>query len=206
MAYVTTSDFIEYANIYASDYSSDGTAEGRWTNLIGRSTAIIEAVTGRSFEATATTGTTDVPVSRYYDAVEDVDGYILYFDRDICNIGTITNGNAVTISDTEYVTLPRNNAPYYAVKILNSANKDWTYTNDPEGAITVAGVWAYSIVPPNDIKHACLRLTKWLEDQRKSNADLDRPLLTGDGAVVMPNKIPADVTSILAKYKRIEIR
>ena len=201
MAYVASSDFIEYANITSSDHYG-ANDEARWTSLIARSTAIIERTTGLVFEATSDTGTSDAPLTRKFDAVADVDGAALYFDKEICAITTVTNGNAVEVTATEYVTEPRNETPYYAIKILNSSNKDWTYTNDPENAISVAGAWAYSTTPPNDIKHACLRLMKWLEDQRKTDIDLDRPVLAGEGSVILPMRLPNDVMDILKSYKR----
>lgn len=201
MAYVVSSDYIEYANITSSDhYNTDD--EARWTALIARSTAIIETYTGRAFEATAATGTSDSPATRYFDADSDIDGYFLYFDKDICTITTVTNGDAVEVTATEYVTQPRNDAPYHSIKILTSSSKDWVYSGDYENAISVAGVWAYSTTPPNDIKHACLRLTKWLEDQRKSDVDLDRPVLAGEGSVILPMRIPTDVKTILDGYVR----
>lgn len=201
MAYVASSDFIEYANVKTWDSDVD---ETRWTGLIARATSIIETYTDRVFEATTDgiTGTTDAAVTRKYDAIDDVDGYVLYLDKDICEITTVTNGDAAAVASSDYVTEPRNDKPYYAIRILNSANKTWTYTNDPENAISIAGVWTYSITPPNDIKHACLRLTKWLEDQRKTDVDLDRPVLAGEGSVILPMRLPADVISILEKYKR----
>jgi len=199
MAYVVSSDYIEYDNTKTYDSDID---ETRWTALIARSTAIIETYTGRKFEATAATGTSDSYQARYFDALLDVDGRILYLDKDICEIGTVTNGNAVAVSDTEYVTEPRNDTPYYAIKILTSANKDWTYTNDYENAIQVSGIWAYSKTPPDDIKHVCLRLTKWLEDQRKTDVDLDRPVLAGEGSVILPMRLPSDVLSVLNFYKK----
>lgn len=89
MAYVASSDFIEYANVRTWDSDAD---ETRWAGLIARSTSIIETYTDRVFEATTDgiTGTTDAAVTRKFDAVEDVDGYVLYFDKDICEITTVT--------------------------------------------------------------------------------------------------------------------
>jgi hypothetical protein len=204
MTYVASSDYIEYANITSSDHY-DADDEARWAALIARSTAIIETYTGRFFEATTATGDSSAAVTRKFDALLDVDGYTLFLDRDLCAISTVTNGNAVVVSDTEYITEPRNDTPYYAIRILSSANKDWTYSGDYENAISIAGSWAYSVTPPNDIKHVCLRLTKWLEDQRKSNSETDRPLLAGEGSVIMPTRLPADVVSILDHYKKRKV-
>lgn len=202
MAYVANSDYIEHIN--ASTYDSDD--ESRWTNLIARATGIIETYTRKAFEATTDTGTSDAPLTRKFDAVADVDGPVLHFDKDICTITTVTNGNAVEVTATEYVTDPRNEAPYASIKILNSANKSWTYTNDPENAISVAGVWAFSATPPPEIAHATLRLTKWLEDQRKTEVDLDRPVLAGEGSVILPMRLPNDVLAILNQFRPASIQ
>lgn len=203
MAYIEVSNYLEYAHI--ETYDSDD--ETRWSNLIGRATGIIETITGRNFEATATTGTSDAPVTRYFDASSDVMGSFLFFDKDICEITTVSNGDSdsTTVTTDQYVTEPRNDAPYYAIKLRGSSGVYWTYDDDEENAIAIAGIWAYSKTPPNDIKHACLRLTKWLEDQRKTDIDLDRPVLAGEGSVILPQRLPADIVSILQNYKAIRM-
>ncbi|MGB3988074.1 MAG: hypothetical protein WBK67_00020, partial [Minisyncoccales bacterium] len=60
----------------------------------------------------------------------------------------------------------------------------------------------YSATAPLDIQHACVRLTAFLYRQKDNSADIDRPMITGDGVTIMPTNLPADVTRLLDRYKR----
>jgi len=193
MAYAAASDVVLYADFSASD------DDALLTLLIQRATAIIEAETGRVFEAAS-----DI---RYFDATEDVDGYFLYLDKDLIGAVsdvTITNGNGSDLSTDDFILVPQNN-PHYAVKILGEANKSWTYDSNPERAIKIDGLWGYSSNAPNDIKHATIRLVSWLYKQRETDIDLERPVLTGDGVTIMPARMPHDVQGIIAKYRKRRI-
>jgi len=58
-------------------------------------------------------------------------------------------------------------------------------------------------VPP-DIRQACVRLTGWLYRQKDTQSgDIDRPILAGDGSVIMPTTLPQDVQAILSQWIRI---
>jgi hypothetical protein len=81
--------------------------------------------------------------TRYFDALANVNGLTFTFDRDLLAATTITNGDALTVSATAYVTEPRNDSPYYAIKLKASAGLTWNYEQDPENALSIAGVWGY---------------------------------------------------------------
>jgi hypothetical protein len=201
MAYVTIDDFKLYAG--HDDFDTDDTLVPA---LIARAQEVIDNYCGRTFEESATVGINDSDgwVERKFDYLEDVDGYELFFDRDICAIGVVTNGDSdgTAISSDNYVTNPRNDTPYYSIKIKSSTTDDWTYVDDPEDAITVSGVWAYSTDAPDAIKHACLRLTNWMYKQREAELDADRPAVTPHGFTVMPAAIPSDIRTILDPFVR----
>jgi predicted NAD/FAD-dependent oxidoreductase len=165
-------------------------------NAIETAQAHIDRATGRTFEASADT-------TRYLHATEDVDGRDLWLGEDLCAITTVTNGDAVVVASNEYSTMPRNVTPYHSLRMLASANKAWTYTTDPEGAIVIVGKWAYSTTAPADIEHACTRLAAYLYRQKDSHGEADRPLLTGDGNVILPQRLPADVASMIRPYTRL---
>lgn len=163
--------------------------------FIDRAKAIIDRYTGYTFEAESDT-------SRTFDACANVDGRELIFGGDMCaSITSITNGDGTTITSSQYVTEPRNVTPHYAVTLLRSSGVVWTYSTDPENAITVTGRWAYMVTPSDDIVQACIRLASWLYRQRDTNADADRPLLTGDGNVIFPSAIPNDVKAYINHYR-----
>ncbi|GIV82782.1 MAG: hypothetical protein KatS3mg051_2136 [Anaerolineae bacterium] len=190
MAYATLAELKAYLGITGT------TDDMLLTDLLVRSQAIIDAATQRTFEATADS-------TRYLDAVEDVDGRVLWLDRvgDLAQITSITNGDGSSVASSEYVTEPRNQAPYYAIQLKASSSVAWTYSDSPENAIAITGRWAYSVTPPDDIVHACIRLAAYLYRQKDNATDLDRPVIAGN-VTLLPAQLPADIQSLLAPYRR----
>lgn len=166
------------------------------TSLIARAQKIIESRTGRVFESS----TQEV---RYFDGILDVsdNGRILYLDKDLCAIDWIKNGDGTTLKSADYVTIPQS-PPFYEIALLVSSGVVFMYQTDPERAISIRGNWAYSLTPPADIVHATIRLTAWLYRQKDTSADIDRPLITGDGVTIMPGHLPRDIIDILMYYRR----
>ena len=166
------------------------------TSFILTATKMIETRTTRKFESSAVS-------TRYFDANEYViNERVIIFDEDICSITGIVNGDSTTVLPASYTTQPRHEAPYYSIRLKDAANLDWTYNDTPEDAIAITGHWAYSLTPPTDISHACLRLASFLYRQKDNATDVDRPML-GDGVMIMPVKLPADVETILKPYARL---
>lgn len=192
MAYTNLTDVKAYANV---DGAGDDAVIG---DLIVQAQAIIDrACRGRTFEAAADT-------TRKFDAVRDVDGEMLYLDADLCQITSITNGDGVVVTSTQYTTEPRNRTPWYAIRLLASSGVAWTYEDDPENAIEITGRWAWSVAVPADIEFAAVRLTAYLYRQRDtSGGDNDRPMLSASGAVLLPSQLPKDVRDLLRPYMRV---
>ncbi len=189
MAYTTTALLKTYLGATAS---TDDTLLG---TLIDRAQGLIDAYCQRTFEASANT-------ERTFDAARDVLGRTLRLDRDLASVDSITNGDGSTVTAGQYTTEPRNATPYYAIRLLSSAGVAWTYTTDPEDAITISGKWAYSESPPADIVHCTLRLAAYLYRQRDNAADLDRAVIAGN-VTILPAQLPSDIKMTLAPYKRM---
>lgn len=206
MSYAATSDYIEYAHIKTQDSDVD---EVRWSNLITRAEAFIDLYTHRTFEAAndGVVGDSDNPVTRYFDYVTDVEKDILYLDKDICQIETIKYGDSdgTTLAAGEYITSPRNEAPYDAIRILDSANINWTYDSDTQSGIEVAGIWAYSKTAPELIKQATLLMVDYWEKRRTSPVDFTGAAITDGGVVVLGVRIPQDAKDIMEMYRRVRI-
>ena len=190
MAYITLADAKEYLSIPTLTTSDDDLL----TDLIGAAQDAIDKITGETFEAAKNT-------DKKFDAIENVEGRLLRFGEFCASIDEVTNGDGVEVTSSEYVTVPANKPPYYAIKLLASAGKSWTYVTDPENAITVSAKWAYTATPEAHIKQACKRLVAWLYRQKDTSGEYDRPLLTGDGNVLMPSSIPSDILSLLRAEK-----
>lgn len=66
---------------------------------------------------------------------------------------------------------------------------------------TAPGVILYC---PTDIVQACRRLASFLYRQKDTQqGDTDRPILAGDGSVIMPTTLPQDVEMLLKPYMRM---
>lgn len=159
--------------------------------LVDRAAGIIDAYTGRRFEAETDT--------RYFQE-SDTDGNDLpLYGNDLLTITKLTNGNGVEIAAADYRLFPRNRNPKWLIKL--DEGKSWNFsTGDSE--ISIEGTWGWSATAPADIQHACVRLSAFLYRQKDTSADIDRPMVTGDGVTIMPSGLPSDVQKLLDRYKR----
>lgn len=162
--------------------------------LIPRATAAIDTFCQRHFVARTET--------RCYDAVRDVRGRTLVLDEDLLAVTTLTNGDGEALASSFYVLEPANHSPKYAIRLKASSGRAWAYTGDPEQAIAVAGRWGFydGTLPPDDIRHAAVRLTAWYYHQRQ--APFETTGFPDLGQVVVPSSLPADIKALLAPYQR----
>lgn len=187
MAYTTSVQLKDYLGI-ASSVVDDDNLLG---NLIDRAEGLIDAYTGRNFEATTAT--------KYFTS-DSIDGQdLLLYGEDLLTVTKLTNGDGVEITSSDYRLFPRNDNPKWLIRLDES--KSWNFS-DGDSEISVAGTWGYSATAPADIVHACIRLAAFLYRQKDTSADIDRPMITGDGVTIMPSALPADVTRMLDRYKR----
>lgn len=192
MAYTTPQAVRAYLGIDGS--TDDALIE----DMITRAQTAIETYTDRVFESSSQT-------THYFEVGKDTDGDYLYFDDDLAAINTVkTNadyGSGYSLTEnTDYITMPRNDTPYYGLKMLGSSAYYWQYTDDPEMGIEVNGNWAYSTSPPADIVHACIRLVGYYYRQKDSQV-FDVTAIPEAGVIQTPVGIPADVRKTLDQYK-----
>ena len=89
-------------------------------------------------------------------------------------------------------------------------NGTFTVTGNTGSAVTWAqtaandtDTTAVMLHTPTDIATACRRLAAWMFRQKDNqNGDADRPILAGDGSVIMPTTLPQDVAQLLRPYTR----
>lgn len=186
MSYATSTQVKDYLGIATSV-----TDDNLIADIITRSEGLIDAYTGRSFEATTAT---------HYYTVDSTDGQdLLLYGEDLLTVTKLTNGDAVEVTSGNYRLFPRNDSPKWIIRLDES--QSWSFS-DGDSEISVAGTWGYSATAPADIQHACVRLAAFLYRQKDNSADLDRPMITGDGVTIMPTNLPVDVTRLLDRYKR----
>jgi hypothetical protein len=201
MSYCNTDELKQYIGGFDND-NEDALLD----DMIANATKIINSHTRRVFEATAyTTRYFTASLTCYGGAIDETDPLNLVLDRDLCAVNPtagITNGDGVEVTSGQYTTKPKNDTPYYMVRLLPNSGIAWTYDDDPDDAIAISGKWAYSLTAPDDIKHATLRLAGWIYRQRDNLAELDRPVMSGQGAVLLPTRLPQDVVTMLSPYVR----
>lgn len=258
-SYCSLSDLKTYLNV------TTNTDDTLLQLMLDAATNRIDTRCGRVFQAAS-------DETRYFDPSDNIQNGELWFDDDLSYLTSCVNGDAVTVTSSLY-TNPRNFTPYYSVGFKQSEPYTWTYTDDPENAISVTGRWAYMerktitaiarstnvvtatvnapklsvgmsvfvvgvadstfngtftvtantgssvtwaqtagddtdttgvlLFTPTDIVTACRRLAAWMYRQKDTQqGDSDRPLLAGDGTVIMPTTLPQDVEKMLLPYTR----
>ena len=191
MSYATTDELKAYIPGITATTEINGLLQA----CLNRATDAIDAFCGRKFRA-------DADATHYFDALRDIDGSTLYLDDELAQITSITNGDGHTIAIGGYATEPRNQAPYFAIKLRSSSGASWTYIRDHEDAIAVTGRWAFSVTPPADIVQACLRLSAFyykLKDSQVFDVTADPQ----KGTMTIPKGIPQDVKLLLSNRVRV---
>jgi hypothetical protein len=144
----------------------------------------------------------------YQNAIS-ITGRWAYMER-----ATITAISRTTNVVTATVTAPRLSvgASVFVLGVADTSfNGTFTVASNTGAAITwaqtaandtdTAGVILYT---PTDIVTACRRLAAWMYRQKDTQqGDQDRPILAGDGSVIMPTTLPQDVEKMLMPYTRI---
>src|SRR5690606_34370464 len=118
MTYASLADLHTYLDIPTGNTTHDTLL----TACLARAQAYVDAWCNRTFEAATDT-------TRHFDAREDVDGRRLWLGADLCAVTSITNGDGVALATSDYVTEPRNSAPYYALKLRSDSDAAWTYAD-----------------------------------------------------------------------------
>lgn len=191
MAYTTTALFKTFRGI------SGAGDDALIATLITAAQAQIDTYTGRTFEGSA--------ANRTFDAIADVEGRTLWVfgAGDLASITTVTNGDASSTAVTSYVTEPRNavadGTPIIGITIKASASQYWQWSTDPEDAITVNGVWAWSATAPGDVIEATnLLVAHWYDARLSTDGDL---VVVPGTSVTISRGMPATVRAVIDHYK-----
>lgn len=185
MAYLTVSDLKTYLDIQGT--SDDALLQ----SLIDSAVALVERYTGRRFEAVSDTRAFD---ERHYR------GRVLFLGEEVVSVSSVVNGNGQTVSSSDYVLLPRDGPPYWAVELR--PGHGWVTT--PTQDIQVTAQWGYSSSPPQDIVHAVRRLAAYFYRQKDAQV-FDVTAVPEAGVITIPKGIPADVKVILNRYRRVVV-
>lgn len=187
MAYATIAQWKEFADI------SSAAADALLTRLLAAAQVMLDNEIGETFEAAAN-------ASRYFDAVADVEGRMLWLDRVCVSINSVTNGDGETVSADDYVTEPRNDGPFHAITLKAGTGTSWTYSSSPENAITVSAKWAWTATAPADIVQATIRLADYLLEIGDAPV-FDVTSIPEGGQMRVPKGTPSDVFAVIRYWR-----
>lgn len=112
-----------------------------------------------------------------------------------CNPGTLFVGAVVYVVGCADATFNGT----FVLTAVTSTTITWAQTAGDDTDTT-----ATALTCPSDIVAACRRLASWLYRQKDTQGgDIDRPILAGDGTVIMPTTLPGDVEQLLRPYVAI---
>jgi hypothetical protein len=142
-------------------------------------------------------------LTRYYDPTNPrhVQGRELLLGKPLLAVTTLTNGDSAVITPSYYTKWPVNGPPYTRIILKASSAYSWTYTTDPEAAISVVGTWGYSTSCPADINQA---VVEWVAyEYRKKDAQVfDVTADPNSGRLFIPAGIPVTVEAKLNQHGR----
>ncbi|RIK37904.1 MAG: hypothetical protein DCC57_21275 [Chloroflexi bacterium] len=183
MSYCTLNEFKQYQAVEGD--GDDALIE----QLIASATAVINRATGTRF------GVADT-ATHVLNVEESVNERVLWLDSWCAEVTQVLNGDGTEVASDQYVTDPRNAAPYFRLVLGRSVNTAWVGDD-----ISVTGCWGWSKTVPDDIKHACLRLAAYLYRQKDNSGDLDRAVAIAGNATLLPARLPRDIEDILRPYR-----
>jgi len=143
------------------------------------------------------------------DAISVTGRWAVMKRADFTAIARATNSVTATMTDTTGLGI---GAVIYCVGVADTSfNGQFTLTATTATTITWAQTGANDtdttgailFVPPS-IRQACIRLAAYLYRQKDTQGgDSDRPILAGDGSVIMPTSLPRDVQELLREWVKI---
>ena len=196
--YITSAELLSYAKplTYDKTLTSSGALSSAQVtvveNIIEAASRYIDDATRKTFYARAASKNYDVPNGSQLDIDDDW----------LLSVGKITNGDGNEVTSGDYLLLPANASPKYAVKLKGASTVQWEFdaSGNSEQVISVSGSWGYTSSTPLDIKEACLEIASAWYNRRFGENSTSDSVVTADGIVITPKDIPATAKSILNKY------
>lgn len=187
--YATLQEAKDYASITSTDATDDGVLE----DLIEMASRFIDTQTLRTFYARTETRSFNVP-----------NGRKLTLDDDLISITTLTNGDDEVLTTSDYILLPNNATPKFAIQLKQSSTKKWELDSDSnsEQVITVAGSWGWAASVPDQIKTAALEIFKSANGRRKGKNVGGIARVTAAGIVITPQDITGVAKGIINSFRK----
>lgn len=131
-AYATLAEFDQWKRNSATDTDEDAVIE----DVLEAASRYIDAGTARTFYPRIQSRFYDIPSNGYRE---------LQLDDDLLEIITLTNGDDVAVSSSDYNLIGKNQTPHYAIKLKASSSVFWNYdgSGNWEFVIDVLAIWGY---------------------------------------------------------------
>jgi hypothetical protein len=132
--YATLAEYKAYRVSRGQSASTDTIDDGVIVDLLEKASRYIDEQTTRQFYPTIETHLYNIPSDS-----------CLWLDQDLLSVITLTNGDAVAITSTDYSLLSPNVTPHYAIKLKDISSVAWSANSDgsSEQVISVAAWWGY---------------------------------------------------------------
>lgn len=189
MSYANLSVLKQYMGISATTTTDDVLLQ----DFLDRAADWIDNHTGYNFWPETET--------RYYED-DATDDRILYLDRGLVSVTTLTNGDddATTITSSDYWLLPRQGGPpYYAIRLKSDTTTTWEF--DVDCWVSVAGTWGWSSTPPAPVVQANIRLAAYYYAQKDAPV-FETTVFPDSGVITVPTGVPVDVKQMLEPYRK----
>lgn len=192
--YCTLQQYKDYQNITTINAVDDGFIE-----------LAIEAAS-RWMDTESNTNFYGVTETDLYDVPLDNRATILP-NKYFISVSTLTNGDSTVLTTSEYFLLPANETPKTGIGIKKTSSNGWKPTSVGETiqAISIAGVWGYSLIAPSDVLLATLEIARALYGRRSGQNMITKTIITPAGVVQIPEGVPAWAADTILKYRRVSI-
>lgn len=199
--------YIPYERLkrYLGSQSNEAVDDDLLQEFLTFSEDYIDQETHRHFEAVAKTrryhvGTPASSGDRLMSAETIDNPRELILDDDLLEITTLQDQQgARTFAATDYVLLPTNETPKYAIVLISES---WQYVDTPLEAVIVTGTWGWSVTAPDDIAMATRRLAAFLYRQKDSQV-FDTTAMFEGGVLSIPQGVPRIVQLIINRYRKV---
>lgn len=125
------------------------------------------------------------------------DPNMLYFDDDLLEVVSITNGDGVAVTLTDLFYEPRRLYPKFGIGFELGASTVWTYSTTPENAISITAAWGYH----DDWPHAWINSMDEVEDAGGINASVTTVTVSNVDGSNIDNDSPRFSAGMLIKVE-----
>lgn len=133
-SYATLQEFKDYIRSRGGSVQDDTTDDAVISDFLEAASRYLDSETGRAFYPSIAT--------TYYTTPEDRE---LYFDFDVLEVLSLTNGDGSNIASSNWNLIPKNYAPKFALRLKETSTIQWLFdtSNNSEFVISLTSINGY---------------------------------------------------------------